>query len=256
MSDGEVVMNRRRIAVITGAANGIGFATAARFLNEGDVVNGLDREAKEPMANGAYNFYECDVSDEDQVRNSIDEIYRKHGRIDVLVNVAGIVLVKPIEETRWEEFNKLVAVNLGGTFLLIKHVVPIMKVQSRGVIVNVSSVSAHVGQINHSLYGATKAGISALTRALAWELSGSGIRVNAVSPGSVDTNMLRSDVEGEAQRTGQQPKKLREEREAEQALQRWADPSEIASVIWFLSTDEASFVTGADLLADGGWTAK
>ena len=124
------------------------------------------------------------------------------------------------------------------------------------MIVNVASVSGHVGQTDHAVYGATKGAILALTRALAWEVAPYGIRVNSVSPGSVDTPMLRGDIDLESTRTGRSVAELIEEREAEQAFGRWADPSEIATAILFLSGDGASFVTGSDLLVDCGWVAK
>ena len=146
--------------------------------------------------------------------------------------------------------------NLGGTFLTCKHVIPVMKRQDGGAIVNLGSVSGHVGQVDHSLYGATKGAIIALGRALAWELAPLGIRVVTVSPGSVDTPMLRSDIELEASKTGAPFEDVKALREQEQALGRWADPSEIAEAICFLASERASFVTGADLLVDAGWVAR
>ncbi len=245
-----------RVVIVTGAASGIGLATVTRFVREGDIVSGLDVKEPEKEPTGQYEHYHCDVSDEEQVKRAVQHVVEKHRRIDVLVNVAGIVLVKPIEETQWEEFSRIVNINLGGTFLLIKQVLPVLKSQRRGVIVNVGSVSGHVGQINHSLYGATKSAVIALCRSLAWELAPYRIRINSVSPGSVDTAMLRSDVQGEANRSGRTFEEMKKEREAEQAIGRWADPSEIAEVIWFLSSDGSSFINGADVLVDAGWVAR
>ena len=245
-----------RVVIVTGAASGIGLATVTRFVREGHAVSGLDVKEPEKKPTGLYEHYRCDVSDEEQVKRAVQQVVDRHERIDVLVNVAGIVLVKPIEETLWEEFSRIVNVNLGGAFLLIKHVLPIFKSQRRGVIVNVGSVSGHVGQINHSLYGATKSGVIALCHSLAWELAPYRIRINSVSPGSVDTAMLRSDVQGEAKRSGRAFEEIKKEREAEQAIGRWADPSEIAEVIWFLSGDGSSFINGTDILVDAGWVAK
>jgi NAD(P)-dependent dehydrogenase (short-subunit alcohol dehydrogenase family) len=125
-----------------------------------------------------------------------------------------------------------------------------------GAVVNMASVSGHVGQIDHSLYGSTKAAVIALCRGLAWEMAPYNIRINSVSPGSVDTPMLRGDIEIESRKTGAPFAEVRAKREAEQALGRWADPSEIAAAVFFLASDEASFVTGADLLVDCGWTAR
>jgi NAD(P)-dependent dehydrogenase (short-subunit alcohol dehydrogenase family) len=131
-----------------------------------------------------------------------------------------------------------------------------MRRQHSGSIVNMASVSGHVGQTEHALYGATKGAILSFTRALAWEVASDGIRVNSVSPGSVDTPMLRSDVMLESQRTGRSFEELKHQREAEQAFNRWADPREIAEAAYFLASDAASFMTGSDLLVDGGWVAK
>jgi len=174
----------------------------------------------------------------------------------VLNNNAGIVIVKPLDETDWEDYRRVVDVNLGGIFLFCKHVLPVMKSQRRGSIVNMGSVSGHVGQTDHAIYGATKGAIIAFTRAVAWELAPYGIRVNSVSPGSVDTPMLRSDITLESKRTGKPFDEVKKMREAEQAFNRWADPSEIAEAICFLADDGASFITGSDLLVDCGWVAK
>ena len=150
----------------------------------------------------------------------------------------------------------MVDVNLGGTFLLCKHCIPAMKRQRSGAIVNMASVSGHVGQVDHALYGASKGAVLALCRALAWELAPWQIRVNSISPGSVDTPMLRGDIDIEAGRTGQSFAEVKHIREGEQALGRWADPAEIAQAVFFLAGDGASFVTGADLLVDAGWVAR
>jgi len=244
-----------RVAVVTGAARGIGYAAASIFSERGYLTIALDI-AEGKIDRSKVDFLKCDVSKEDEVKEAVNFAFKKYGRIDVLVNNAGIVLVKPIEEISWEEFLRVVSVNLGGTFLMIKHVIPIMKNNNGGAIVNVASISGHVGQVRHSIYGATKGAIIALTKALAWELAPYNIRVNSVSPGSVDTEMLRSDVAGEAKRLGLSFEEIKKMREDEQAFHRWADPKEIAEAIYFLASDNASFITGTDLLVDAGWAAK
>ncbi len=244
-----------KVAVVTGAARGIGLATANLFSERGYLTVALDI-AESELDKSKIDFLKCDVSMENEVKEAIDFTVKKYGRIDVLVNNAGIVLVKPIEEISWEEFLRVVSVNLGGTFLMIKHVVPVMKKSNGGAIVNVASISGHVGQVRHSIYGATKGAIIALTKSLAWELAPYNIRINSVSPGSVDTEMLRSDVAVEAKRLGLSFEEVKKMREEEQAFHRWADPKEIAEVIYFLASDKASFITGADLLVDAGWAAR
>ncbi len=256
-------MSEKKVAVITGAANGIGEATAQHFSRQEyavalcDIADKIEEVQKTLTASGS----ECltrkfDVSDETRIRTFIDDIVTHFGRIDALINNAGIVIVKPLEETDWEDYRRVVDVNLGGIFLFCKHVIPVMKKQKRGAIVNMGSVSGHVGQTDHAIYGATKGAIIAFTRAIAWEVAPYAIRVNSVSPGSVDTPMLRSDIELESRRTGKPFEEVKKIREAEQAFNRWADPAEIAEAIYFLASDAASFITGTDLLIDCGWVAK
>jgi NAD(P)-dependent dehydrogenase (short-subunit alcohol dehydrogenase family) len=257
-------MSEAKVVFVTGAARGIGHATARRFASAGYRVFAVDVAAEpEPglLGPGLPNRAEvawsvCDVSDEASVSAAVKAALARFGRLDVLVNVAGVIVVKPLEETTWEDYRKMVDVNLGGTFLTCKHVIPVMKEQHSGVIVNMASVSGHVGQTDHVIYGATKGAIISMVRALAWELAPFGIRVASVSPGSVDTAMLRGDVSAEAKRLGRTFDSVKAEREAEQALGRWASPSEIAEAVLFLADDSASFVTGADLLVDGGWVAR
>jgi NAD(P)-dependent dehydrogenase (short-subunit alcohol dehydrogenase family) len=247
-------VSEKKVAVVTGAARGIGAATAARFSKEGYEVIGFD--VLQPDKAVRWQSLTCDVTDEAAVNRLIGGVEREFGRIDVLANVAGVVLVKPLIETKWEDFQRIVNVNLGGIFLLLKYVLPIMQKQKRGAVINMASVSGHVGQIDHSLYGATKAAVIALCRGLAWEMAPYNIRINSVSPGSVDTPMLRGDIDIESRKTAQPFNAVKKKREAEQAFSRWADPSEIASAVYFLASEEASFVTGADLLVDCGWTAR
>lgn len=249
-------MGDLKVAIVTGAARGIGAATMRRFSVEGFVAIGIDLlEAEEGPPDGS-EYFQCDVSDEKQVATIVADVLSRHGRIDVLANVAGKVLVKPITETQWDEFRSISEINIGGTFLLMKHVVPAMQAQKGGVIVNMGSVSGHVGQVDHALYGATKGAVIAMCRALAWELAPDNIRVNSVSPGSVDTPMLRGDIAIESRASGLPFDEVKRLREGEQALGRWAEPEEIASAVWFLASDEAGFITGADLKVDCGWTAR
>lgn len=249
-------MGTPKIAIVTGAARGIGAATVRRFADEGYIAVGMDvLDAETDLPERAEHF-NCDVSDEARVAAVIKDVLDRHGRIDVLVNVAGKVLVKPIVDTEWAEFRSIADINIGGTFLLLKHVIPAMKAQNGGVIVNMGSVSGHVGQIDHSLYGATKGAVMSMCRALAWELAPHNIRINSVSPGSVDTPMLRGDIAIESAATGLPFEEVKRLREGEQALGRWAEPEEIASAVWFLANDEAGFITGADLKVDCGWTAR
>jgi NAD(P)-dependent dehydrogenase (short-subunit alcohol dehydrogenase family) len=250
----------RSVAAVTGAARGIGAAIASRFAQDlGWSVRGydvLDAEDGTGGATGAYVVEHSDVASEESVIASVEALDARYGRIDALVNVAGIVVVKPLTDVTWDEFDRLIKVNLGGVFLWCKHVIPIMKRQGGGVIVNMASVSGHVGQVDHVLYGATKGAILSFTRALAWELAPFNIRVVSVSPGSVDTEMLRSDIRSESVQLDTPFDELKVLREGEQALGRWASAAEIAEPVFFLANHGGSFITGADLLVDGGWTAR
>jgi meso-butanediol dehydrogenase/(S,S)-butanediol dehydrogenase/diacetyl reductase len=253
----------KQVAIVTGAGNGIGEATAKLFAENGyavamiDIVDRVEQVAAAiESAGGTCFFTRGDVSNESDVRAFVDRVMKAYGRIDALINNAGVVVVKPLEEIEWTDFRRVVDVNLGGIFLFCKHVLPVMKKRSGGAIVNMGSVSGHVGQIDHTIYGATKGAIIAFTRAIAWEVARHGIRVNSISPGSVDTPMLRADIELESKRTGIPFDGVKKEREAEQAFNRWADPREIAEAIYFLASNKASFITGTDLLVDCGWVAK
>jgi len=250
-----------KVAIITGAASGIGRATAILFAQEGakvvvtdindtggaETVKLITEEKKQAV------FIHADVSNETDVKAMVKTVKENYGTIDILVNNAGVVLVKPIMETTEQDFEKVVNTNYKSVFLCTKHVLPYMK--KGGTIVNVASISGHVGQINHAVYGGTKGAIIALTRALAWELAPRGIRVNSISPGSVETPMLLGDVEIEAKRLGVSIDIIRKERSDIGALHRWADPKEIGEAILYLASDKSSYVTGIDLLVDAGWAA-
>ena len=251
--------NANKVALVSGAARGIGEATVRLFAERGyDVVASdvLPREQWDLESGVATISHTCDVRDEDAVAALVQRAVDELGRIDVLANIAGVVLVKPLDETTWEDYRTVADVNLGGTFLACKHVLPVMKRQREGSIVNMASVSGHVGQTDHAVYGSTKAAVIGLCRALAWEVAPWNIRVNSLSPGSVDTPMLRGDIEIESARLGVPVADVRASREAEQALGRWADPAEIAEAVYFLASSRASFVTGTDLLVDAGWVAR
>lgn len=255
---------KKKVAIITGGARGIGAASVRKFVKEGyavvslDVIQNEGQAVVDELTTKGYecHFIVCDVSNEARVKACVEWTITKYGQIDALINVAGIVLVKPFDEIGWAEYQRTFDVNVGGTFLMCKYVLPVMKSQKYGAIVNMGSVSGHVGQTDHVMYGATKGAIIAMARALAWEVAPYNIRVNTISPGSVDTPMLRSDITLESNRAGIPFEAVKKEREKEQAFQRWANPTEIADPIFFLASEGASFMTGTDVLVDCGWVAK
>jgi NAD(P)-dependent dehydrogenase (short-subunit alcohol dehydrogenase family) len=246
------------VALVTGAARGIGAATARALAEVGHRVHGIDLTWPEPPADDRIRPCTLDVSDPEAVGRFFteldDDLARDGAQLRVLANVAGTVLVKPFLDTTWEDYRRVIDVNLGGTLLCCRHAAARMPPGS--AIVNVASISGHIGQTQHAVYAASKGSILALCRALAWEFAPLGIRVNSISPGSVDTAMLRSDIAIEARRLGRSFDDIKAEREAEQSLGRWADPGEIASAIAFLAGGGASYVNGADLLVDSGWVAR
>jgi NAD(P)-dependent dehydrogenase (short-subunit alcohol dehydrogenase family) len=252
----------QRIALLTGVAGGIGSATATALTRDGCLVVGADVAPESDvrilrlLRQGHVEYTMCDVTDEASVRSWVKATWELHGRIDVLVNIAAVVLVKPLVETTWQDYRQTVDVNLGGTFLTCKHVIPIMRSQGSGTIVNMASIAGHLGEVEHALYGATKGAILALCKALAWELAPDSIRVNSVSPGAVDTPMLRGGLKVEAHRRGLAYGTVKSEHEAEQTLGRFAMPEEIADAVVFLASDRASFITGTDLLVDCGRGAR
>ena len=250
-------MTTKKVAIVNGAASGIGKATALQFAREGYAVAAFDiQETVHDLVLEDGITFRGDVACEADVAAFVAQVEEKYGRVDVLNCNAGVVVVKPLEDTDYDDFLRVATVNLGGTFLFHKYALPIMKRQKSGSIINLGSVSGHVGQAQHAIYGATKGAVIAFTRAAAWELAEHNIRVNSVSPGSIDTPMLRGDIQLESTRTGLPFEVVKAEREKEQAFCRWAEPEEVAEVICFLASDKASFVTGADWLVDCGWVAK
>jgi meso-butanediol dehydrogenase / (S,S)-butanediol dehydrogenase / diacetyl reductase len=244
-----------RVVVVTGAASGIGSACALRSAEEGARVAGLDL-SDEP--DGRWRRAEAvaetlrlraDVNDEAAVGAAIETVGKRFGRIDALVNAAGVAGGGPVHVLAVEEWDRVVGINLRGTFLVCKHVLPLMLAQRSGSIVNVASVEGLEGCEGGSAYNASKGGVVLLTRNMAIDYARMGIRVNAVCPGFVDTPMLA----GVFALPGIEEQKARVV-DAHQ-MGRLGRPEEIAAAILFLVSDDASFVTGHALAVDGGYTA-
>ena len=242
---------KNKVAIITGSARGIGKATALRFAQEGAmvVVNDVDLEEAKEVVSQINSQQEkavavkADVSDEKEVEKMVEVVYSKFGRIDILVNNAGIIKRGSIEDHSYEDWDKVIAVNLRGTYNCAKAVVPIMKNQRYGKIINVSSVAGKVGDIASApSYGSSKGAINALTKSLARELAEYGICVNAVAPHAIETEM-----------SSEWPEEKRREIIAQIPLKRLGRPEEVAAAILFLASDEASFITGEILDVNGGY---
>jgi NAD(P)-dependent dehydrogenase (short-subunit alcohol dehydrogenase family) len=253
-----------KVAIITGGSSGIGRATAILFVKEGanvviadtDLKGAEETQSLIKKERGEALFVKTDVSKAAEVKNLVSKTIEKYGKIDILVNNAGVVRVGSLDDYTEDDFDLLFKTNVKGIFLCCKYAAPYMIKQTSGVIINLSSIAAHVGQVNHSLYCASKAGALAITRALALDLAPYTIRVNSISPGATDTPMLRSDVAKQAKQRNIDPEALKAEFESQGVMGRWAKPEEVATGILFLASDESSYMTGADILIDGGWAAR
>jgi len=253
-----------KVIVLTGAASGIGRSTAVLFAKEGaiQVLSDIDEEGlKETLdsiedGKDKTSIMKVDVRNPEEVKKMIDSTFEKHGRIDILIVNAGVVRVGPVETFPDEDYDLLIDVNLKGTHYTCKYAVPYFKKQKSGSIITLASVAAHIGQVAHANYCSTKAGVLGYTRALALDLAPYNVRVNSVSPGATDTPMLQSDVAKQARDRGVSYEEIKKEFESEGVMGRWATPEEIAAGILFLATEESSYITGADLRIDGGWTTQ
>lgn len=242
-----------KVAIITGAKSGIGFATATRFAAEGAKIVVADiadatREVGEIARDGAEAlFAQVDVSDSAQVRSMIHETVSAYGRLDVLVNNVGIELAKTVTDTTEEEWDRLMDVNLKGVFLCSKAAIPVMQRQGGGVIVNVASELGLIGGTEIAAYSASKGGVVQLTKAMAIDHAADHIRANCVCPGPVATPLLEAII-----RNSSHPQQERRSIVEKTLLKRVGRPEEIANVILFLASDESSYMTGSTVLVDGG----
>ncbi len=244
----------QKIALITGAARGIGLATAKKFLREGWRVALLDIDRETLGATMGVlaqswktdrDIFEvvCDVSSPEQVRRAVDSVAAHFGGIDALVNNAGIADFMPILDTDIETWNRIMAVNLTGPFLMVQAVAPVMLEKNGGSIVNIASISGFRSSTLRVAYGTSKAGLMQLTRQQAAELGNVGIRVNGIAPGPVDTAMSKK-VHGP---------EIRADYHDAIPLNRYGSEGEIAEGIFFLASDRASYINGQVLAVDGGF---
>jgi 3alpha(or 20beta)-hydroxysteroid dehydrogenase len=239
-----------KVAIITGAARGQGAAEARLFARAGarvvltDVLDDEGEAVAESIGDAA-RYRHLDVADEAAWSELVDAVASEHGRLDVLVNNAGIWRTALIESETLETFRTLLDTNLVGTFLGMRAVIPHLRAAGGGSIVNISSTAGLNGATGHASYGASKWGLRGITRTAAIELGPSGIRVNSIHPGSIDTPMIAIDsTEG-----------VRGAVSARVPLRRVGAPEEVAAVALFLASDAASYVTGAEYVVDGGLTA-
>jgi NAD(P)-dependent dehydrogenase (short-subunit alcohol dehydrogenase family) len=250
---------RDKIVIITGAASGIGRATALLFAREGAklVLNDIDQTSLDKVVNQIGADGTCavigSVTEEETARRLAEAAVSKFGAIDVLVNNAGIHFVRDITEMTSQEWDSVMDINLKSMFLCCKHSIPQMLKQKRGSIVNLASISSFIGQemdgASTFAYNITKAGALQLTKSLASRYATDGIRVNCVCPGNVETNIIKRTTAGEVQEFWRHASRG-------EPMGRNAQPDEVANAILFLASEEASFVTGCPLLVDGGYLAR
>ncbi len=243
---------QKKVALVTGAARGIGLAAATRFLDDGwdvamlDILGGALRAAVKVLDRGdAALALEADVSDPAAVESAVEQARQHFGRIDALVNNAGIAVFKPMLDVTLEEWQRVLAVNLSGPFLMTQAVAPIMRDQGGGTIVNITSISGLRASTLRVAYGTSKAALAHLTKQQAAELAQYNIRVNAVAPGPVDTAMAKAVHTPE----------IRADYHDHIPLNRYGLESELANAICFLCSDQASYITGQVLAVDGGFDA-
>lgn len=250
MSKGRLV---NRLAVITGGAGGIGKATALKMVQEGAAValldihtSELEKTVAEIKSQGGKSLgLQVDISSRGQVESAIATSNAELGRIDILVNNAGVVCPAKLDNVQDDDWNKVVGVNLMGTFFCTRAVLPIMKKNRYGKIINIGS-RASLGKEERTVYSATKAGLIGLTRTWALELAPFNINVNYVGPGPIATELFKANNPPNSPRTQAIIKSI--------PLQRMGEPADVANLISFLASDEASFITGQAIFICGGLT--
>ena len=248
-----------KVAVITGAASGLGAESARRLAREGAslVLTDLAEDAGHTLADAINGtgaqaiFLSQDVTDEARWAEVTQAAMDKFGRIDVLLNSAGIGEGEPLLEVTYESWKRVMAINADGTFLGMRAVAPIMAAAGKGSIINISSILGKVGSAGAPAYCASKGAVLMLTKATALELAPLGVRVNSVHPGYIDTPMVSNAIQ-----RSDNGNEMRELIISQHAMGRLGVPREIADGIVFLASDESSFMTGAELVIDGGYTAR
>lgn len=244
-----------RVAVVTGASRGLGKAIAASLSSAGARIALVARDLEAlhetagnlRAAGGEAEVFEADVTDEAQVRRIEAAILARFGHVDILVNNAGMNIRKHVEEFPLDEWERVLRTNLTSAFLMCRSFIPQMKGSGYGRIINLTSTMSHVSMPARAAYSASKFGLLGLTKALALEVAGEGISVVAVSPGPFATEMnrpLMEDAEMNRRFTSKIP------------IGRWGNPEEVGALVRYLCLPEAGFITGTDILIDGGWTAQ
>jgi len=247
-----------QVAIVTGAAGGIGRASVLTFAHEGAKVTAVDVSAAggaETLALARVRgseviFEQADVRDEGQVKAMVDRTVARWGRLDILFNNAGLILVKPLEETTEAEWDNLMSVNLKAMFFGCKHVIPHMRRTGGGTILNMGSIGSFTGQLNTPAYIASKGAVALFTKSLALDYGRDGIRVNCICPGITDTPMLREHMG-----YGEQGEKNIRRRLARVPLGKILEPADVARAALYLVSGDSAGITGITHVIDGGLLA-
>ena len=247
-----------KTALVTGAASGIGLQTSIRLAEEGALVMMTDINLEEGLQQAEKlgtnaTFLKLDITEEEEWISVLDETVKRFDRLDILVNSAGMVLIADVEQITLEDWRKVHAVNLDGTFLGCKHGVRVMKEFGAGSIINLSSVSGMIGGFNLAAYNSSKGAVRMLTKSVALHCAraGYGIRCNSIHPTFIETPMLESMI-----RDSPDPEKARQTLVRQVPLRRIGKPDDVANMIVYLASDESTFVTGTEMVIDGGVIAQ
>ncbi len=253
-----------KTALVTGGRGGIGRAIVARFLREGATVYAADLSEQGALAqhdDDGSHFVRMNVVDEDAVKAAMERVGSENGKLDILVNAAGIEIEKTIEDTSLEEWNRSFAVNCTGTFLTSKYALPLMRLAARSgtsaSIINFGSYDGFIADPGLAAYCATKGAVHALTRAMACDHGPEGIRVNAICPGYIDTPMLQSFFEGDGSGAGGKTiGQLQQAVRDVHPMRTYGTPEDIANLVNWLASDEARYASGQLWVLDGGLSAQ